>query len=269
MLPGVYLANKKNGTIYYRSNINFSNKHISLGSFSTEEDAHAAYLEASALLSDFSIDLTNYLSHFSLLSHDKAIVLLNFRDNHLYFKNPIYLRKGYFSYYLSANLELKFDIDDLFYYASHKIQRRQGHLFVNDYGMQYSILSRYGIRPYAVANRDYQFANGDDTDFRYSNLIIVNHYHGVFQYQKKGIIKYRAIIHINGNFIIGTYSSEEKAAIAYNKAVDFAKNAGINRNFPENYIDTLSPKDYADIYTKIKVSKRYLDYLKTAIISLS
>ena len=96
MLPGVYLANKKNGTIYYRSNINFSNKHISLGSFSTEEDAHAAYLEASALLSDFSIDLTNYLSHFSLLSHDKAIVLLNFRDNHRYFKNPIYLRKGYF-----------------------------------------------------------------------------------------------------------------------------------------------------------------------------
>ena len=269
MLPGVYLAKQKNGTIYYRSNINFSNKHISLGSFSTEEDAHPAYLEASVLLADTSIDLTNYLSRFSLLSHDKVIVLLNFRDNHLYFKNPIYLRKGYFSYYLSANLELKFDIDDLFYYASHKIQRRQGHLFVNDYGMQYSILSRYGIRPYAVANRDYQFANGDDTDFRYSNLVIINHYHGVLQYQKKGITKYRAVIHINGNFIIGTYSSEEKAAIAYNKAVDLAKNAGINRNFPENYIDTLSPKDYADIYTKIKVSKRYLEYLKTAIASFS
>ena len=135
--------------------------------------------------------------------------------------------------------------------------------------MQYSILSRYGIRPYAVANRDYQFANGDDTDFRYSNLVIINHYHGVLQYQKKGITKYRAVIHINGNFIIGTYSSEEKAAIAYNKAVDLAKNAGINRNFPENYIDTLSPKDYADIYTKIKVSKRYLEYLKTAIASFS
>ena len=88
-------------------------------------------------------------------------------------------------------------------------------------------------------------------------------------YQKKGITKYRAVIHINGNFIIGTYSSEEKAAIAYNKAVDLAKNAGINRNFPENYIDTLSPKDYADIYTKIKVSKRYLEYLKTAIASFS
>ena len=188
MLPGVYLAKQKNGTIYYRSNINFSNKHISLGSFSTEEDAHAAYLEASVLLADTSIDLTNYLSRFSLLSHDKVIVLLNFRDNHLYFKNPIYLRKGYFSYYLSASLELKFDIDDLFYYASHKIQRRQGHLFVNDYGMQYSILSRYGIRPYAVANRDYQFANGDDTDFRYSNLVIINHYHGVFEYLKNGII---------------------------------------------------------------------------------
>lgn len=263
MLPGVYLAKQKNGTVYYRSNINFMNKHISLGSFPTEQEAHSAYLEASALLTDTSVTLTNCTAGIRLLSHDKIVVLLNFRDNRLYFKNPIYLRKGYFSYFLSANLELKFDIDDLFYYASHKIQKRQGHLFVNDYGMQYSILSRYGIRPYAVAGRDYQFANGDTTDYRYSNLIIVNHYHGVLQYQRKGITRYRTVIHINGNFIIGTYSSEEKAAIAYNKAADLAKAAGISRNFPENFIDHLSPKDYADIYTKLKISKRYLSYLET------
>lgn len=83
--------------------------------------------------------------HF--LSFDKAVCLLNFRDNHLYFHNPIYLRKGYFSYFLSDDMELKFDIDDLFYYAGHRIQKRQGHLFVSDYGMQYSILSRYGSNP--------------------------------------------------------------------------------------------------------------------------
>lgn len=263
MLPGVYLAKQKDGTVYYRSSINFMNKHISLGSFPTEEDAHTAYLEASALLTDTAINLDNCTSKLHLLFHDKIVVLLNFRDNRLYFKNPIYLRKGYFSYFLSARLELKFDIDDLFYYASHKIQKRQGHLFVNDYGMQYSILSRYGIRPYAVAGRDYQFANGDDTDYRYANLIIRNHYHGVLQYRKKGLTKYRTVIHINGNFIIGTYPDEEKAAIAYNKAADLAKAAGINRNFPENYIDNISPKEYAEIYTKLKISKRYLTYLET------
>ena len=43
MLPGVYLATKKDGTVYYRSSITYRSKHISLGSFSTEEDAHCAY----------------------------------------------------------------------------------------------------------------------------------------------------------------------------------------------------------------------------------
>ena len=43
MLPGVYLATKKDGTVYYRSSITYRSKHISLGSFPTEEDAHCAY----------------------------------------------------------------------------------------------------------------------------------------------------------------------------------------------------------------------------------
>lgn len=101
-----------------------------------------AYNEASQTLSDAVITIDNVYSHKNILPHEKIIILLNFRDNGLYFKNPIYLRKGYFSYFLSEHEELKFDIDDLFYYSSHKIQKRQGHLFVSDYGMQYSILSR-------------------------------------------------------------------------------------------------------------------------------
>ena len=173
MLPGAYLAFKKNGTAYYRSSITFQNKHISLGSFPSEQHAHQAYLEASHLLSDFSTTIDDIFSLPTILSFDKAISLLNFRDNHIYFKNPIYLRNNYFVYYLSPSEELKFDIDDLFYYSSHKIMRRQGHLFVNDYGMQIGILSRYGIKNYAVRNRDYYFANDDSTDFRYSNIIIV------------------------------------------------------------------------------------------------
>lgn len=261
MLPGVYVATKKDGSIYYRSNINFKGKHISLGSFPTEEEAHMAYLEASTVLNDTSYNIHSIATKNDVLPFEKLVILVNFRDNHLYFKTPIYLRKGFFSYFLTSNLELKFDIDDLFYYASRKIQKRQGHLFVSDYGMQYSILSRYGIRPYAVAGRDYLFANGDNFDYRYANIIVVNHFHGVYQYLHKGKQRYKAVIHINGNYQVGSYSTEEKAAVAYNKAADLAKAAGVSKNFPENYIETLSPKEYADIYTSLKLAKHYLNYL--------
>lgn len=267
MLQGVYTAKQKDGTIYYRSSINYRSKHISLGSFSSEEEAGTAYLNALNILSDSSISISALQDDAFILPFEKAVVLLNFRDNKLYFRNPIYLRNGYFSYFLSRNEELKFDVDDLFYYSGHKIQKRQGHLFVSDYGMQYSILARYGIRPYAVSGRDYLFANGDPLDFRYSNIIIRNHFHGVLQFEKNGIRKYQAVIHINGNYKLGTYSTEEKAAIAYNKAADLAKAAGIVKNFPENYIDSYSPKEYAEIYTKLKLSRRYLNYLETISVS--
>ena len=57
MKAGVYLATKKDGSIYYRSSITFKNKHISLGSFSTEDDANNAYLEALELTSSsYSIE---------------------------------------------------------------------------------------------------------------------------------------------------------------------------------------------------------------------
>ena len=52
MLKGVFPATKKDGTIYYRTSINYSGKHISLGSFASEEMAHLAYKEASQTLSD-------------------------------------------------------------------------------------------------------------------------------------------------------------------------------------------------------------------------
>lgn len=261
MLPGVYLAYKKNGNPYYRSNITYKNKHISLGSFSEETDAHSAYREAGELLTDSGITIDTVFSHPTILKFDKVISLLNFRDNGIYFKNPIYLRTNYFVYYISRTDELKFDIDDLFYYSSHKIMRRGTHLFVNDYGMQVNILSRYGIKNYAVAGQDYYFANEDATDFRYSNIIIVNKYYGVTKYLKNEIPRYKVKIHINGNYTIGTYHSEEKAAIAYNKAVDLAKSHGILKNFPTNYIDNFSPREYAEIYSKVKISPKYLEYL--------
>lgn len=261
MLPGVYQAKQKNGTIYYRSNLNYKGKHISLGSYAAEELAHTAYLEAFELLKDTSVTPHNYGTINSVLSPEKRMLLINFRDNSIYIKNPIYLRKGYFSYYLTPTEEYKFDIDDLFYYSSHKILKRQGHLYVNDYGMQCSVLSRYGIKPYAVAGRDYDFANGDSYDYRYTNIIVKNRYHGVLSYTKNGVTNYKTVIHINGNYKIGTYTNEKKAAIAYNKAADLARAAGINKNFPENYIDGVSPKEYAELYTTIKISKKYLSFL--------
>lgn len=263
MLPGVYAAEKKDKTIYYRSNITFSGKHISLGSFDTEEKAHLAYKEAEALLYGKTSLEELLVAPEDHLSFDKKITLMNFRDNHMYIGNPIYLHKNYFSYFFSPNEELKFDIDDLFYYSSHKIMRRKGHLFVNDYGLQTSILSRYGIKAHAVSGRDYEFVNGDTSDFRYSNIKVINPYYGVSQIEKKGQIKYRTKIHIEGNYTIGTYSSETKAAIAYNKAVDLAKAAGIHKNFPENYIDSIPAKEYAEIYTKVRISNKYLEYLST------
>lgn len=262
MKPGVFLAKKKDGTIYFRSSITYKNKHISLGSYDTEEQAHQTYNEASMLLSS-TLTLEDVIHATLHLPFDKAITLLNYRDNGLYIGTPIYLRKNYFSYYLSASEELKFDIDDLFYYSSHRILRRQGHLYVNDYGMQVTLLSRYGIRNHAVCGRDYYFANGDNTDMRYSNIILINRYYGVSQYTRKSQIRYRVKIHINGNYTIGTYSTEAKAAIAYNKAVDLAKLYGIQKNFPTNYIEDLSASEYADIYTKIKISTKYINYLKT------
>lgn len=262
MLAGVYQAVKKDNSIYYRSSITYRGKHISLGSYPTEGEAHEAYQYATQLTeSDLAVDDVIIGKH--ILSFDKIVVLLNFRDNHMYIPTPIYLRKNYFSYYLTADRELKFDIDDLFYYSSHKILQRQGHLYVNDYGMQITLLTRYGVKNHAVCNRDYRFVNGDGNDFRYSNIEVINPYYGVMRFIKNGSFRYRVRIHINGNHTIGTYKDLTRAAIAYNKAVDLAHQAGIAKKYPENYIAELSAKDYADIYFKVKISSKYTDYLKT------
>lgn len=38
---------------------------------------------------------------------------------------------------------------------------------------------------------------------------------------------------------------------------------GVNKNYELNYIEDLSPKDYADIYTRVKISERILKYQGT------
>ncbi len=123
-------------------------------------------------------------------------------------------------------------------------------------------MSRYGIKNYAVPGRDYRFVNGDNMDFRYENIEIYNIYHGVIRKDTKKGVRYTARIHINGNYTIGTYDSDIEAAIAYNKAIDILKKAGVNRNFSPNYLENLSPSAYADIYSKLHISSKITDYLR-------
>ncbi len=258
-LPGVFTAQKKDGSVYFRASVTYRSKHISLGSFSSARTAHQAYREALHILNDKTVTFLSYHSDLSL-PFGKWVSLMNFRDNGLYIANPIYIRIRYFEYYLTQDTVLKFDLDDLFYYSSHKIMKRGGRLFISDYGMQTGIGARYGIKNYAVEGRDFRFVNGDDLDFRYENIEIINCFHGVSRVTKAGKPYYKAKIHINGDYIIGYYETDIQAAIAYNKAIDLLKKAGSTRQYVPNYMENVSPSLYADLYDKIPVSPRILSY---------
>ncbi len=266
MLPGTYKMKKKDGTEYYKASITYMGQHISLGSYTTERKAALAYERASKILfsepdskaAAWTVD--SYRKYGRSLPFDKWVMLINFRDNKLYCRNAIYLKKRYFIYYLDQNTPLKFDVDDLFYYRNHKIMRRGGHLFVADYGMQVNILSRYGIKNYAVSGKDYIFVNGDCYDYRYGNIEIINHYHGVrleaaTDFTKVKRKPYVAKIHIVGDTIVGRYATEDEAAIAYNKAADKLEAAGVEKKFPRNYIENMKKDEYLRIYEKVKLSE--------------
>ncbi|MFQ7574036.1 MAG: hypothetical protein ACLRLD_01210 [Lachnospira sp.] len=271
MPAGVYTTYKKDKSEYYRVSITYKGKHISLGSFDDISTASSVYVEAGKILSNTSahfIDTENFVSSYSShklnINFEKYITLINFRDNNIYIKNPIYLCRKYFLYFIDPETILKFNTDDLFYYSTHKIMTRGGYYFVNDYGIQTSILSRYGIHSHSVKGRDFLFRNGDEHDFRYENIYVINKYHGVRQIEKKGRTIYRAEIHINGNYIIGDYDSEISAAIAYNKTVDLLsqKKTGLQKNYSKNYIENANSIEYASRYNKIKISKKLLNYIE-------
>lgn len=256
---GVFYAVKKNGGGYYRASLTYRRKHISLGSFDTAEQAHEAYLEGCRIINSAEYTIISY-SEGSPLPFEKWVCLINFRDNGLYFGNPIYVSSKMFYYYLSPSRVLKFDPDDLFYYSSHKIMCRGNHYFVADYGMQVSISSRYGIKPYAKEGRDFRFINGDNMDYRRENIEILNIYNGVTRELVKGQYLYAVRIHIRGNSLVGRYHTEIEAAIAYNKAIDLLKKNGVTKNYTPNYIEGLSPSKYAEIYTKLYILPRISYY---------
>lgn len=257
---GVTKAVKKDGTVYYRSSITIGSKHVSLGSFTSEKMAGCAYREACQILREQRYQLEDYNDNFAL-DFSKFITLLNYRENGIYFKTPIYLHANFFYYYLSPHRHLIFDREDLFFYANHKIQIRGGYFFVCDYGSQYSILSRYGIKSYAKRGIDYVFVNQNEYDFRYENIKIINEYMGVSQTEKGSQTFYQCVIHINGNTLVGRYPDKITAAIAYNKAVDTLASKGLTKHYIKNYITEYSSKEYHEAYSKISISSRITNYV--------
>ena len=270
MTAGVYETTQKDGTPSFRASFTYKGKHISLGSFPTKEGAHRAYLTAELLLRSPEgalLSLDDYASAGRPLSYEKWVILINLRDNGFYIKTPIYLYQRYFVYHYNEETHLKFDVDDLFYYSNHKIMKRGGHLFVSDYGMQVTLQSRYGIRAHAVEGRDYRFINGDSTDFRYGNLEILHRYVGVTSDCKKGKTVYLAKIHVNGDIIIGRYSTEEEAAVAYNRAADYLNRHGVHKNYPRNYIEGKSDREYEELYQNVCISSKLKMSVKSPVSS--
>ena len=253
MSYGIYKTALKDGTPSFRVSFYHNKKHVAIGSYSDEKMAEKALAEAQRLYSDRTITIWNFRNFITAVSVDKCVTILNHRDHNVYIKTPIYLMQGYFLYFLEGKGILKFDNDDLFYYSTHRILIHDGHLYVNDYGSQYSLFSRYGIRNFAVQGIDYDFANGDPMDLRYENVIVINPYNGVRQLDNNGMVRYEAKIHINGYIRLGIYRSIEEAATAYNKAVDFCESHGLKKNLVKNYVVDLSEDQYREIYSKIKL----------------
>lgn len=256
---GVFSAVKKSGEVYFRASLTYHKKHISLGSYDDALTAHNAYLEGSRLLSDSSITLASYRI-YSILPFEKWVCLINFRDNGIYLGNPIYVKQKILYYYMTPTHVLKFDMDDLFYFTSHKIMQRGNHYFVADYGMQVNLASRYGIKNYAVPGVDFRFINGDNTDFRRENLEIFNTYHGVRIQEQNGQRRFAVRIHVIGNYQVGVYDSALEAAIAYNKAADTLRKNGFTKKYALNYIEGLSFSKYAEIYSELKISQKIIDF---------
>lgn len=267
-MTGVYEARKKSGEVYYRASLTYKNKHISLGSSSDEAVSHAMYNEASDVINNPDnhwIDTEHRTSSYNesmVLPFGKYISLINFRDNNIYIKTPIYMCHKYFLYFLKENEVLQFSTDDLFYYSNHTIMSRGGYYFVNDYGMQTSILSRLGVRNHSVKGKDYIFKNGDIHDYRYENIQVVNRYNGVSQLTKNGRVIYKSRIHINGDYILGEFASETEAAVAYNKAIDMLSGL-INVTYTPNYIEGISSVEYASLYHNIILSRNFRKYVKS------
>ncbi|MCR5279254.1 MAG: hypothetical protein K6E19_07405 [Lachnospiraceae bacterium] len=254
MSTGVYEDKLKNGRANFRASLTCKRKHISLGSYSTRIKAENAYNFATDLLNG-KADIPSYPKSCPLL-FEKYVSIINLRDNGIYFSTPIYLSKREFTYWLSPERALRFDLDDLFYFSGHKIMERGSRFFIAEYGMQTGLKEHFGIMSFAVPGRDFLFINEDELDYRRENIEIINRYHGVRRIDSLLKTEYKAIIHLRSNYVVGVYKTEKEAAIAYNKAADILTKNGFKKDFMQNYVEGISAKEYADIYTNVRISDK-------------
>ncbi len=249
----IYPATKGDVTTY-KVYFLYEKKKIYLGLYATSQLATLALEEATHIMnSPFgSLDFA-----YSVIDYKKIISLCNFRDHKVYIKNPIYLKDKYFYYYLSKQIILTFDMKDLLFFSTYKICKRGNYLYIQDSISQQSLLNRFGILAHSVAGKDYIFKNGDNYDFRRDNLEIINNYKGVSKKEKNNETFYTATIYINKTLILGHYTSEVEAAIAYNKAIDFLMAHSNNcRDYVPNSIPFLTRDEYNAIYEGIQLSPR-------------
>ena len=59
---------------------------------------------------------------------------------------------------------------------------------------------------------------------------------------------------------MGRYSTDVEAAIAYNKAIDILQNKGVTSNFTPNYVEGITPRRYAEIYSALSIAPGILNY---------
>lgn len=77
---------------------------------------------------------------------------------------------------------------------------------------------------------------------------------------KNGQYVYTVRIHIRGNYIVGRYATDIEAAIAYNKAIDILHSKGVTSNFTPNYVEAITPRRYAEIYSTLDIAPGILNY---------
>ena len=120
LMTGVYEARKK--AVKY---ITVRHLHIRINTSASEVPltrlpCHAMYNEACEIInnsSDHWIDTDHRTTSYNeamTLSLGKYISLINFRDNNIYIKTPIYMCHKYFLYFLKEHEVLQFSTDDLF-----------------------------------------------------------------------------------------------------------------------------------------------------------
>ena len=69
-------------------------------------------------------------------------------------------------------------------------------------------------------------------------------------------------IHVNGDFLVGRYQTENEAAAAYNRAAMLLKEQGITKNFPINYIEGITDIEYASLLMKVRISSKIRHFNK-------